>query len=93
MWGMVHRKIAHAIESSPHFAPHDPYSKSALPLVDGEKGAWHENRLIVLLLLYLVFPPIGAYGLAKNRSMSLPEKLSHAFLYLVFSALIGLGME
>ncbi len=92
MWGMVHRKIAHAIESSPHFAPRDPYSKSALPLVDGEKGVWYENRLIVLLLLYLVFPPIGAYGLAKNRSMSPPEKWAHAVLYLIVGALFGIAL-
>lgn len=86
-WGIANRRIADAIQISPHGADSGFKSKieafKARLVKDTNSGRWFDNRFIVGILLFFVFFPAGFYALYRNTTFSMPEKVSYAALWLL----------
>jgi RsiW-degrading membrane proteinase PrsW (M82 family) len=88
MWQASHQRIGKALNASPHAdtADYRERLRALRPKIAGSGAdAWYQNRVVVILLLFLVCPPFGIYGLIKNARFSGPEKVSVGVLWgLVF---------
>jgi RsiW-degrading membrane proteinase PrsW (M82 family) len=96
VWGLAHRRIDHALQSSPHHRTREDFKLRFNTLknrVTAKMGPadWYENRLTVVLLLFLVCFPAGFYALYRNSTLSRPEKASYVVLWLLMFAFIGTG--
>jgi RsiW-degrading membrane proteinase PrsW (M82 family) len=93
VWGLANRKIAEAVELSPHSVkPKFRARLNALEktvIIDANLGRWYENRFIVVLLLFFLFFPVGFYALYRNTSFSRPEKAAYIVLWFLW---IGIGL-
>jgi RsiW-degrading membrane proteinase PrsW (M82 family) len=93
VWGLAHRKIAEAVELSPHSVK--PNFRARLRTLekaiirDANTGQWYENRFIVVLLLFFLFFPVGFYALYRNTTFSRPEKAAYIVLWFLW---IGIGL-
>ena len=92
MWQAAHRRMRSALARSPHAPPDGAashMSRPPQPILDADgKERWFENRVLVVLLLFLVCFPAGLYGLVKNTRFSMPEKLTLVLLWLMSTALV-----
>lgn len=84
MWQVSHHRIDKALHASPHAAT-EGYRERLRALkpaiAKGGVDAWYQNRAVVIILMFIVCPPFGIYGLIKNSRFSGPEKVSVAVLW------------
>jgi RsiW-degrading membrane proteinase PrsW (M82 family) len=92
MWQMTHKRIEAALHTSPHAESSEYRAKlraiKPVVLADGDT-AWHQNRAVVIILLFVLCFPVGLYGLVKNQRFSLPEKCAICVLWLVLSGALA----
>lgn len=85
MWSAVHKRIERALHISqyadyPEFNFDPPKPGIVRKVREGEP--WYENRVLVVVLLFLVCFPIGMYGLWKNTRFSAPVKITYLALWI-----------
>lgn len=97
VWGVANRRIAEAVELSPHAhklgfrAKINELEKKAI--VDANSGRWYENRFIVIFLLFFLFFPVGFYALYRNTTFSNPEKAMYIALWFVWVGIGSMGLN
>ncbi|GEM_PF-126246 len=95
MWQAGHKRIEKAMRNSRFPSPKAVENRTLVdtgsPVTD--KSVWHENRVVVVLLMFLVCFPLGIYGLWKNSRFSLPEKVTIFVLWALAAGAIAIQME
>lgn len=96
-WGLANRKIAEAVEISPHGARKEFKAKIAAFKAslarDANSGRWFDNRFVVAVLLFFVFFPAGFYALYRNTTFSRPEKVTYLALWIFCVSVFSAGIQ
>jgi RsiW-degrading membrane proteinase PrsW (M82 family) len=92
MWSAVHQRIERALQISqyadyPEFNFSTPKSGIVRNVRKGDP--WYENRVLVVVLMFLVCFPIGLYGLWKNTKFSTPVKITYIALWIFVTGMIA----
>jgi RsiW-degrading membrane proteinase PrsW (M82 family) len=92
MWQSVTKKITTAITMSPHMPDGLPETQDETAqevMVTAGRMPWYENRILVVVLMFLPTFPIGMYGLWKNTKFPLPVKAAYLALWTVTVGTVG----
>lgn len=94
LWAFVDRRMRQALDSSPHisdagFRERLAQVRAKLSAAEAQKG-WYQSKIALFFLVFLVCFPVGMYGLAKNTSMSWPQKAVWLAIWAVSVLAVGL---
>jgi protease PrsW len=84
-WEVLRSRIRDALLASPHASSDEKRRMIRLEESverQSQDAPWYQNRLIVVSMLFVLFPPLGLYGLWTTPRFSVPVKWTYLMLWI-----------
>ncbi len=93
MWQAIEARIIQALRMSPRAAAHFYAVKLAGRASRAARSkAWYENRLLVVVLLFVFFPA-GIYALWRNSTFAAPVKITYVALWMITAGMFSFSLK